>query len=98
MRFNLGAAGMETVRGVHSRLEPFVFFYIDGASSVDSEDDKWHLYALLVKSSSGQPSLVHHPAFKTPQSKRLPSFPHNRQDASQTANEPFVMATTLQDL
>jgi hypothetical protein len=58
VQFNLGAPDMATVREVHSRLEPLIFFFIDGASSIDNEDEKWHLYALLVKSPTGQASLV----------------------------------------
>jgi histone acetyltransferase 1 len=31
----------------HARFEPMTFFYIDGASALDSEDERWLLFAVI---------------------------------------------------
>ena len=42
---------------LHSRLEPLLLFFVDGASAIDPEEDAWDLL-LAVKHVNGQPRVV----------------------------------------
>jgi len=33
-------------REYHERLQPFLLFYVDAASYIDSDDDKWTYYTM----------------------------------------------------
>jgi Histone acetyl transferase HAT1 N-terminus len=32
----------------HERMQPFLLFYVDAASYIDTDDDKWSFYTVLV--------------------------------------------------
>ncbi|XP_041372189.1 histone acetyltransferase type B catalytic subunit-like isoform X2 [Gigantopelta aegis] len=43
-------------RAYHERLQTFILFYIDAASFIDVDDDRWHYYLLFEKyKSNGNP-------------------------------------------
>ena len=35
-------------RDYHERIQPFLLFYVDAASYIDSDDDKWNFYTMQV--------------------------------------------------
>ena len=45
----------EDVYPWHARFEPFTLFYIDGASAIDTEDEKWLLFA-TIRASKKNPN------------------------------------------
>lgn len=42
---------------VHARLQPFLLFFIDGASYIDEDDPKWELL-LVLEQQEGQHAVV----------------------------------------
>jgi len=68
------ASASEAIRGLHSRMQPFLVFFIDGASTIDQDDPNWEL--LLAIRQEGDSMQVMglctvHSCFAYPDSKRL---------------------------
>ncbi|GAX79231.1 hypothetical protein CEUSTIGMA_g6671.t1 [Chlamydomonas eustigma] len=50
VKYQLAAARSSVVKGIHMRMEPFLLFFIDGASLINNEDSEWELiFALLER-------------------------------------------------
>ena len=45
------------MQALHSRLQPFLLFFIDGASFIDAEDTKWELL-VATEQRAGQETVV----------------------------------------
>ena len=45
-------------QAVHARLEPLLLFFIDGASLIDADDDKWELLLAVQPNGKGTASVV----------------------------------------
>ena len=45
------------MQALHSRLQPFLLFFIDGASFIDAEDTKWELL-VATEQHAGQEIVV----------------------------------------
>eukprot|EP00798_Chlamydomonas_sp_ICE-L_P003312 gene3312-13339_t len=52
MRYNLAKTDA-AVKAIHARMEPLMLFFIDGASSIDAEDDMWELLLALKPQPNG---------------------------------------------
>lgn len=48
-RVNLASAS-EELRALHSRMQPLLLFFVDGASGIDSQDPAWDLLVALRES------------------------------------------------
>ena len=46
------------VQGLHSRLQPMLFFFVDGASLLDSSEPDWILLPATHKASDGSEHVV----------------------------------------
>lgn len=49
------------MQALHLRLQPFLLFFIDGASFIDAEDMRWELL-LATEQHEGQETVVRAPA------------------------------------
>ena len=45
------------MQDLHAKMQPFLLFFIDGASFIDEDDAKWELL-LAVEGSAGQDVVV----------------------------------------
>lgn len=52
--FEIYKTGIEVpgFRDFHERIQPFLLFYVDAASYIDADDEKWSYYLLLSLHSS----------------------------------------------
>ena len=46
------------LQALHSRLQPFLLFFIDGASYIDAEDPNWELLLATEQEASGREHVV----------------------------------------
>lgn len=51
------------MQALHSRLQPFLLFFIDGASFIDTEDTKWELL-VATQQHAGRETVVSPQAHK----------------------------------
>lgn len=51
------AQGSQQLRDLHARMQPFLLFFIDGASFIDEDDAKWE-FLLAVEERAGQDVVV----------------------------------------
>lgn len=40
-------------QALHSRMEPLLYFFVDGASAIDPEDPDWHLLTAVEQTEEG---------------------------------------------
>jgi len=58
VRLKLGSDAPEQILQMHSRLEPMVLFYIDGASAIDGDDPRWDLLLLVTSDDEGNSAVA----------------------------------------